>query len=525
MNDISYVVESEETKIFSEERSGETVRRVQIEMFRTGVFKHPKYGRLIIDLPYLKKMQENWKNKVHKTQVSFDKDHNHASGAVAWLPFPEQDPNAVFIKRKTYEDSDGNKRNCYVLCGVVDLTPLGEDLLQKKIYRYFSSEIDPDFQPYEMFYDTDANGQLKEKENKRYGPTIKGGAITNFPFIIGMEPISLSFSDTVASEMETPSKDLFGAYDKKDGNERLMIFSSKDLNETFSDDLEESEPVKQEDNKNEDKNEYDNSASGSTTVLSETTPAILETNPKSESNMNLATLLASLAGKTTQEQITVLESSVQVFSADSADATVVNSILQSKRDLAQKEDEFKVEMQKRLAKDAEVVSLQETNRKLSILAEENKQLAYKQQVQVFCADLEKDKHHQSVINAVQEKLEKLSANQRDHRFSFVDGEKTDEVTLFEVIKDILDSLPEDARFSDKETLEASGDSAKPEDLTPPPKAEKTKYELFVEKHGATYGFPTVDSLKLDTQMCSLIGEDGEILPATRKTQNIKTLEV
>lgn len=500
-------------RIFSDDEDDDDMedddkaRYVEIEMFRTGIFEHRYYGRLQIDKKYLQTMYNNWKKRVHTTQVSFDLDHDHTSGATAWLPNYSDKPDALKIKKKTYKDSEGRERMCHVLVATAELTELGYKALKSKKYRYFSSEIDPNFVPYERFYEQDADGQIKEEEVKEYGPTIKGGAFTNFPFIIGMEPISLSFSNTGEFRDQEIYKDSFAG---ASGDDRLMIFSSKaeEKEVVYSDDID-------PDNV-ENKSEYTNNTNRSEAVLPTDSANSVKLNEKQESLMNLSEILASLSGKSNKEKTQLLQAATLSFSDNSNERVVLNALLQTELALAEKEALVQTEMQKRLAREQEVESLKLSNLELAQKAEENKQLAYSQRVQVFCQDLEKKNHHQSVINAVNGFLTRLSAPQRDLKFSVLsaDMKETAEVDLFSMISDILEALPEDARFSDKETLAASGSGAQTQETpaqTPAPEQKKLdKFDLFFN---ANPGYvETVDELRLDPRWDEVIDADGKLIP-------------
>lgn len=491
--------------LFEDVKDGKEVKYARVEMFRTGVFEHRWYGRLNIDKKYLQTMVKNWKNKVYTTQVSFDLNHDHNTGATAWLPFAEDKPDSLTIKKKTYTDSAGKERTCLVLVGIVELTEFGYESLASGQYKYFSAEIDPNFIPYERFYEQDKDGQVKEEVVEEYGPTIKGGGFVNFPYIVGMDPISLSFSSVAESgDEEIPGFSVSGG--SKDN--RLMIFSSKiEETEVAYSDLDEEKTEKVEEP--EDINEYNDTSDRSTPVLPDES-ANEENITGREFHMNLSTILASLEGKTSKEKISILSASTQSFSSDAPETVVLSALLKTEQALEQKDLAFQAEVTARISADKQIETLKLSNVDLARQAEQNKQLAYGQRVQVFCQDLEKSNHHQSVINKVKEILDGVSATQRDQKFSVTADGKSADLDLFSIFKDVLDTLPETARFSDTETFTATGNGGVQND-TQKPKTEvkKDKLDLFFAANPGVAS--SIEELRADSRWADQINDKGELI--------------
>jgi hypothetical protein len=706
-----YVTEPE-TRLYEEVRDGEKVMYANIECFRTGVFEHPWYGKLNIDKKYLSTILKNWKDNVFPTQVSFDRDHNPASGAMAWIPKYEDDAKALYIVSKSYKDPKGKERSCFVLMAKVELTDEGYSLIKSKKYKYFSSEINPNYRSYEVFYEQDKD-TVKEEDRVEYGPVLVSGGLTNRPYIVNLEPISLSFSSDVSIADETEVGNSLQAHGSKD---ELMLFSNsfagkskkkdemkeeqeeeeeyskdkdkddkgleKDSEEEYSDDEDEDEDDSEDDEDvdskdmsvdkkkakkysdtdgeeflsefiysldsdeleeyllenydfaegdgysptsgmksaakrglemvkkygrggtaigrgrasdiaagrslsikvvarmvsffarhgvNEGKNkkpngeptnhyiawllwggnagrswsnkiwksyqskkknqksslkgEYENSPSCQGSVSASDAVNSQNSN-QTESRMNLSEILAQMAAKpATNDQIAVLEQ--YSTSAAGADKIVLDSLLSSKRDLALKEKEATLLEQKRKAKEDEVAALTDKVVQLSIISEQNKQLAYSQRVEVFCNDLDKAKHFPAVVSEIRTILCSIDAGQRDHKFNVVLSDKTDELDVFALVKRVLDALPEDARFSaEGEKFSASGSGStdkvdKTETKTEQP--VKDKYDLFYAKYSADFAdeFSSVAELRAQaSKWDSKIADDGELKlsPKYVKTQ-------
>jgi len=139
---------------------------VVIEILRTGKFSHPTYGVFEISNNTLSEIQRNFRNRVLDRDVSFDFNHESDLPASAWV-------NKLSTVRRNVK---GNMQQ--VLLAHVKFTPRGEEAVANADFRYFSSEFVDNF---------------KDKENgKEFGTTLKGGGLTNRPFIPGLKPIELS---------------------------------------------------------------------------------------------------------------------------------------------------------------------------------------------------------------------------------------------------------------------------------------------------------------------------------------------
>lgn len=493
-----YKYVSESTQIFEEGSGSDKAMMTTIEIIRSGMFNHRLYGKVDISKKYLDTIVNNWKNNVFPTQVSFDRDHNPASGAMAWVPTPEMDSNALYLAKKKYKDPQGVERSCHVLMAKVELTDEGYSLIKSKKYKYFSSEINPNYKSYEVF-----NSEFKDapkEEGAEYGPVLISGGLTNRPYIVNLQPISLSFSSDLSADDETEDSYRIKAYGNTD---ELMMFSSSFGDQVEEDDDEDkAEQVKEESSDDSSKNEYENSEVGQSGV-SATDAGNSQFSTPLETHMKLSEILVEVAGKsTTLDQIAVIEQYSTAAAGD--DKIVLDSFLNSKRDLLLKEKESAQLEQKRKSKEDEVAALQERVISLSVIAEQNKQMAYAQRVEVFCNTLEKDKHYPGVISEVKEILCSVSAGQREQKFSCLFADKTEDLDMFSIVTRILSALPDDARFVEStEQFSASGESStasseiKVETAKPEAKVAADKYDLFFSKWGAdfTQDFSSAEDLR------------------------------
>jgi len=151
MSDKFYYLESLETIELDEEKKS------WINIHRVGTWKHSKYGKVIGSIEKFKKMIENFKNKVIGKDMSMDTRHDHG-GALGWVE-----------KLKIV----GEK-----LMALVSWTPIGENLIKNRIYKYISPEYDENYEDKET--------------GEKYGPTLVAVSATNFPFLTKLEPMALS---------------------------------------------------------------------------------------------------------------------------------------------------------------------------------------------------------------------------------------------------------------------------------------------------------------------------------------------
>jgi len=136
-----------------------------IQVMKTGKWDHPKHKDIQIAPANLAQFKDNFDRKVRGVDLAVDISHNPDGGAVGW-----------FKELRV----DGDK-----LMARVDWTKGGAQALKDRKYRYFSPEF--------MFSWTDpATGQTHKN-------VMLGGALTNRPFLKGMEPVA--FSESGMGEM------------------------------------------------------------------------------------------------------------------------------------------------------------------------------------------------------------------------------------------------------------------------------------------------------------------------------------
>lgn len=130
----------------------------KIQIMRTGTWSHPIYGDFTISEDDLYLFKENFDNKVRKTDIAIDTEHQPEKGAAAW------------IKHLSVEEGK--------LYAFVEWTEWGKELLNSKTFKYIS----PEFQFY--YIDSETGEEFKN--------VLLGAALTNRPFLKNMEPVLFS---------------------------------------------------------------------------------------------------------------------------------------------------------------------------------------------------------------------------------------------------------------------------------------------------------------------------------------------
>jgi phage I-like protein/cation transport regulator ChaB len=138
-----------------------------IQVLRTGTFYHPGYGKFTITPEDLLNMIANFGTVRPKPPTEMVVDFEHLSAAE-----PAQvSPAAGWVKALTRKSPD-------TLFATVEWTAEAADMIRNRQYRYISPEFTMDY--------TD------KESGKKAGPTLIAVALTNRPFLEGMQPVILS---------------------------------------------------------------------------------------------------------------------------------------------------------------------------------------------------------------------------------------------------------------------------------------------------------------------------------------------
>lgn len=132
-----------------------------VQVIRTGSYKHPSYGNFKITREHLDSFVRNFDEKVRGIDIAVDYKHESEAEAAGWF-------------KKLFVEEDAAMPGEFRLMASVDWTPVGEDKLLKKEFRYLSADFTLDY---------------VSEDSKKFGPVLLGAGLTNRPFIKGMEPV------------------------------------------------------------------------------------------------------------------------------------------------------------------------------------------------------------------------------------------------------------------------------------------------------------------------------------------------
>lgn len=198
----------------------------EIQVLPFGTWEHPAYGKIKIKNKELSEFEKNFNNEIRR-DLPINVEHKQTEGAVGWF-------KSVINKGK-----DG-------LWASVEWTKQGRQLLEEKVFKYFSPE----------FYSTYEDPET----GKKYNNVLVGGALTNMPYFKGLKAIV--FSELVPVNMKLELEDIL----KKEASElsedeiKFLKENSEDLSDDDKKKFEEvlsEEPDEQDDGGDQDKDQDD----------------------------------------------------------------------------------------------------------------------------------------------------------------------------------------------------------------------------------------------------------------------------
>jgi phage I-like protein len=146
----------------------------QIEIMRTGTWKHPVYGNFSITENDLDDFILHFIENVRGIDIAIDLEHGET---------PHKSASAGWIKHLTKQ---GNS-----LLAEIEWTDLGKEKLKSKEYKYFSPEFKFSYEDHET--------------GKKYSNVLMGGGLTNRPFIKNMQPVLLSEDVQIEAHQDNTS--------------------------------------------------------------------------------------------------------------------------------------------------------------------------------------------------------------------------------------------------------------------------------------------------------------------------------
>lgn len=132
-----------------------------VQILRTGRWDHPKHGELLITRERLQNMVKNFKDNVRGMDLALDAGHRNQDQAYGWFEDLKMDGDRLMAK--------------------ISFTPPGVRAVNERRYRYLSAEFAPTWRDPET--------------GKVYHDVLMGAALTNRPFVKGMEPVPIMLSE------------------------------------------------------------------------------------------------------------------------------------------------------------------------------------------------------------------------------------------------------------------------------------------------------------------------------------------
>lgn len=136
----------------------------EVEILKSGEFEHPIYGNVVITEETLNQMRDNFDKRVRGIDISFDYTHDNEGG---------EKPAAFWVRALEVKQ----KNEIHVLVAKAEFTPEGRKKVLEKEFKYASADFCIDY--------------VNEK-GKHFPFVLRGGTLTNRPFIKEMNPIKLS---------------------------------------------------------------------------------------------------------------------------------------------------------------------------------------------------------------------------------------------------------------------------------------------------------------------------------------------
>lgn len=421
---------------------------VEWPVFRQGKFKHPWYGELDFTSEYLYSLVNNHKLSVSAQLPSIDVGHDadgqfNGIGAIGWV---EDRQSGLFVRKQEIETTDGRKE-LDLLFARVELNRLGYSLIRDKRYRYFSSEIHPNYTTREVF---DKETEKGEAETiYQYGATFIGGGVTNRPFIPHLGQVSLSENGIKKNQksekgvlFKSVEDSCFGVFiaDKEDKQEQTRKVFSVPQNITNT--IEETEEKEEE------------------TVETETQ---FNQENQGEKRMKFSDVLAKLKElKNPSEKVDYMEDVQHEFSGDNADAQLFSDYLDAMREAREARKEADAAIQQKQQYKARADKLEEEKIAMSNDLRDAREGTRMAQVQAFCDEIRGQGHTEAVVKEVNDILTGLDGEVYSQSFSLVNGEDESEVRVLDIMKRVFSKIPA-GPVNGEEIADANDDVTVPRD--------------------------------------------------------------
>lgn len=161
----------------ADDDAGDGPATAWIQVLKVGKFWSPRYKDFSVTKATLSTMVENFKTVTPAAPTELPLDYNHGTNRPDTV---EQGKAAGWIKDVELRATDTE------LWAQIEFTAEAADLVRNKEYRFVSATFDFDY--------VHTQG---ENRKKSIGPTLMAAALTNTPFVEGMQPVSLAAQSSV----------------------------------------------------------------------------------------------------------------------------------------------------------------------------------------------------------------------------------------------------------------------------------------------------------------------------------------
>ena len=506
LNEDSVYSFSDMSQIFKDKKRPKSIEpgetyTIEVEMFRSGKFKHPWYGDLDFTEQYLNDIVRNFNNGVRSKNIPCNAEHEREKGAIGWIDLNKENP--VYTVNKTVTNSIGQEESRTVLMGCVALNSYGYSLLVDNRFKFWSAEIWPRWKSKEVNLMTTDGDTSVEVQAQTSTPVLAGGAVTNDPFIEGMEMIG--FSNGI---LPNTSKEVVYSLDSNSDDYYVFSYHGKSADQVIEDKIEDevsdfSQPIPHFVDKKD-------------SVVKTDLPDVDKSNHSSKgASMKFSDVLNKINSLPLAEKLSYLDSVNHEFSASDE-----NLIFSAYHSALRDQDE-----KSRLANEAERLKslaikdkeeLQAKNTKLGLSLIEAKQQSYSNAVDAF-----EQKHiaagiYPSVINAAKTLLSSMTVESRDQRFSCSSGSEASSVNMLEVLEQVFAAVPAEGRSTHMKTEITKSDieavAPKDEAVVAPVTENKSSDDSGVPAHVLAFSQTKQGKMMpwiVEPQYWGQVSEDGQ----------------
>lgn len=184
------VILSYPTVVALSDTTGAAAPRSWIQLARTGSFKSKRYGNFSIEKSDLRSMLTNFNTVTPKAPTLLPVDWDHLSMQEPKLP--GDGAAAGWMKRLELRDGGDT------LWAEVEWTPKAAEAIKNREYQFVSPSFVKDH---------------THKDGKKIGTTLLAAAITNHPFLEGMQALTLSTPAIAGVHLSVALRDLVAAED------------------------------------------------------------------------------------------------------------------------------------------------------------------------------------------------------------------------------------------------------------------------------------------------------------------------